>query len=160
MSRHRIIGLVGALIVWLLGTFSAAASPGGPNWSQTVDGMLVHLGIMSTQVMRQHPDQYPEHFIEGEPPAGRHMYHVLVTVFERSSGERITNADVEMRVSPIGLAGRQKHLHAMSVRGAACYCNYFYMPPTDSYRISVQIRRPGVPVVARAKFLYTHHRGP
>lgn len=160
MSRIRSISLFGALLVWLLGVFPAAASPGHLERSQIVDGMVVYLGVMSAEVMRQHPDQYAEHFIDEEPPSGKDMYHVLITLFDRSSGERITDADVEMRVSPLGLAGRKKHLDPMASAGAICYCNYFNMPPTDSYEIKVQIRRPEAPGVARTTFSYTPHREP
>lgn len=153
MWKNRLNGLLGALLTGLLVTFPAAASAGHLERSQVVDGMIVYLGIMSAEVLRQHPDRYPEH-ARGEIPSGRNMYHVLVTLFDNTSGERITDADVKARVSPLGLAGPKKDLHPMSEAGALCYCGYFELSPTDTYVIKVQIRRPGVPRVIEVEFLH------
>lgn len=151
MSRNSLNRLFGALLMGLLLIFPGVSSAGHLERSQVVDGVLVYLGIMSTKVLRQHPEQYPEH----EPdtiPSGKNMYHVLVALFDSSTGERITDADVEARVSPLGLIGPKKHLHTMSTAGAVCYCDYFELSPTDIYVIHVEIRRPGVPGVIQAEF--------
>jgi hypothetical protein len=160
MSIFRSFSVLGVLLAGLLAAVPAAAAPGDLDWSRTVDGMRVHLGVISAREMRRHPDRYTEHFAAGGPPSGPHMYHVLVTLLERASGVRITDAEVEMRVSPLGLAGPEKRLEPMAAGGLVCYCNYFYMPPSDRYEISVRIRRPPGSHVARARFLYTPHRGP
>ncbi|MFQ5940047.1 MAG: hypothetical protein ACE5KL_08300 [Alphaproteobacteria bacterium] len=159
MSRNLLNGAFGALLAGLLVIFPAASSAGHLERSQVVDGMVVYLGIMAAEVLREHPDQYPEHQhqMHGGIPPGKDMYHVLVTLFDGSSGERITDADVEARVSPLGLAGPIKHLHPMSTAGAVCYCDYFELSPTDTYVIRLQIRRPGVPGVIEAEFLHRPH---
>jgi hypothetical protein len=154
MFKTRLKILVGALLVGLLVMLPKAASAAQSERSQVADGMFVHLGVMSTAVMWKDPDLYSEHFTHGTPPAGKDMYHVLIALFDRSSGARITDAEVDMRVSPLGLAGRKKHLEPMGPGDLVCFCNYFRMPATDSYEIRVSIRRPGVPEVTRAKFIY------
>ena len=158
MWKNRLNGLLGALLVGLLVMFPAASSADDLERSQVVDGMVVYLGIMPAEVMRQHPDRYSEH-ARGKIPPGRNMYHVLVTLFDSASGERITDADVKARVSPLGLTGPEKDLHPISTAGAICYCDYFELSPTDTYVIKLQIRRPGVPRVIEAEFLHRPHPG-
>ena len=46
----------------------------------------------------------------------------------------------------------------MASDGAVCFCNYFYMPASDSYEIKVEIRRPDVALVSRTRFHYEPHR--
>ncbi len=53
MSIFRTIGVLGVLLAGLLATCPAAAAPGDLDWSRTVDGMLVHLGLISAQEMRR-----------------------------------------------------------------------------------------------------------
>ncbi len=157
MSRNLLNGAFGALLAGFLVIFPAVSSAGHLERSQVVDGMVVYLGIMPAEVMRQHPDRYPEHQMHGGIPSGKDMYHLLVTLFDRASGERITDADVKARVSPLGLAGPIKHLHPMSTAGAVCYCEYFELSPTDTYVIRLEIRRPGVPGVIEAEFQHRPH---
>lgn len=164
MSRNLLNGAFGALLAGLLVIFPAVSSAGHLESSaghlersQVVDGMVVYLGIMAAEVLREHPDQHPELQMHGGIPSGKDMYHVLVTLFDGSSGERITDADVKARVSPLGLAGPIKHLHPMSTAGAICYCAYFELSPTDTYVIRLKIRRPGVPGVIEAEFLHRPH---
>ena len=107
MSRHCTYGLFAALLIGLAILLPASSAAAPEDRSRIVDGMSVYLGIMSTKVLLADPAKYPEHFRDGAPPSGRDMYHVLLTLFDRSSGARITDADVVMRVSPLGLAGRK-----------------------------------------------------
>lgn len=161
MSRNGLNALFGALLVGLLVMFPTASLAGhlerSLERSQVVDGLLVYLGIMGADVIREHPEQYPEHHMHGGVPSGKNMYHVLVTLFDGSTGERITDADVEARVSPLGLVGPKKELHSMITAGAVCYCNYFELSPTDIHVIRVEIRRPGVPGVIETEFLHKPH---
>ena len=115
-------------------------------------GAVVYLGIMAADVIREHSDRYPKHERQ-KIPSGPHVHHVMLALFDVSSGERITDADVEARVSPLGLSGPKKRLDPTSVAGAVTYCNYFTLAPTETYVIQALIRRPGVPHVNRAKFV-------
>ncbi len=140
------------LVVGFLAMFSATSWADHVGQSIVVGGMEVHLGIMAAEVLRKHPEQYPYHE-RGKIPSGKNMYHVLLALFDRSSGERITDADVEARISPLGLSGPKRRLEPMSVAGAITYCNYFRLSPTDTYVVRAEIRRPGVSRVTRAEFV-------
>ena len=156
MSRPRVNGLFGALLVGILVMFPVASSADHVGQSLVVGGMEVHLGIMAAQVLRQHPEQYPYHE-QSKIPSGKNMYHVLLALFDRSNGERITDADVEVRVSPLGLSGPKKRLEPMSVAGAITYCNYFKLSPTEMYILRADIRRPDLSRAIRAEFVLRPH---
>ena len=130
------------------------------HWGQSVkaNGLVAYMGITPAEVIRKHPDQYPQH-ARDEVPSGKNEYHVLLALFDSSSGERIIDADIEVRVFPIGLAGVKKHLYPMSVAGEITYCNFFEMSPTDVYVIRAQVHRPGRTRAVEAEFVLRPHRG-
>ncbi len=152
MSGNWMNGFFGALVAGFLVMVAGVSSANHLGRSQVVDGTVVYLGIMAADVIREHPDQYPKHERQ-KIPSGPHVHHVMLALFDVSSGERITDADVEVRVSPLGLSGPKKRLDPTSVAGAVTYCNYFALAPTETYVIQALIRRPGVPHVIRAKFV-------
>jgi hypothetical protein len=79
----------------------------------------------------------------------------MVVIFDRSNGERITDADVSARVSPLGLVGPEKELGAVTVADAPMYCDFFEMSKGDTYDIKVQIRRSNAASPVRTSFVYT-----
>lgn len=157
MSTHRSLGLLCALLLGLSGMFPGAAWADHFGQSQILQGLEVDLGIVPARIMRENPDQYPEHEIDAIP-SGKNSYHVLVAIFDRSSGERITEAQVDARVSPLGLTGSRKDLEPMSIDDAVTYCNFFNFSKNDIHRVLVRIRRPGRPSVAEATFELWPHR--
>ena len=128
--------------------------------SSVAEGVLVYLGITPAAQISQNPAHYPEHQFLCTPPRGRDSHHILIALFDNSSGVRITDADVAVRVSPRGVVGPRKDLHQMPVAGETTYCNYFDLSTLDTYVIEVEIRRPGVLDVVNAKFDYERYRGP
>ncbi len=154
MSRNRLIGLLGALLAVAFGLVPAASLAGHLDRTETVDGIVVRLGIVPAELLRQDEEHFGEHNWQCPPPRARDSHHVLVALFDATSGERITDAEVMTRVSPLGLVGPRKHLHPESVAEAVTYCNYFDLAPRDTYIIDVDIRRPGSPKVIRARFEY------
>lgn len=109
-------GFFGALVAGFLAMVAGVSSADYLGRSQVVDGTVVYLGIVAADVIRKHPDQYPKHE-QQKIPSGPHVHHVMLALFDVSSGERITDADVEARVSPLGLSGPKKRLDPTSVAG-------------------------------------------
>ncbi len=144
--------LFGALFVCALVVFSSATSAEHRGRTQTVNGLDVYLGVVSAEVLRQHPDRYPYHE-RTKLPSGKDMYHVMLALFDNASGVRITDAVVEARVAPLALGGPTRPLEPTLVAGALTYCNYFRISPSDTTVIQAEIRRPGVARVARARFI-------
>ncbi len=144
--------LFGAFIVCSLAIFSAPASAGHFGQTKTVGGVVIYLGVVPAAVLRQHPDDYPSHEV-GNIPSGKHVHHVMLVLFDRPGGERITDAAITARVAPLALAGSSKPLDPMMVAGVLTYCNYFRISPLDTTVIQAEIRRPGNPRFIRARFI-------
>ncbi len=152
MRKIFAIALFGALFVCALIVFSSATSAGHLGRTQTVNGLEVYLGVVSAEALRQRPDRYPYHE-QAKLPSGKDMYHVMLALFDKTSGARITDAVVEARVAPLALAGPTRALEPTLVAGALTYCNYFKISPSDTTVIQAEIRRPGVARVVRARFV-------
>ncbi len=50
--------------------------------ARTVDGLDIYLGIISVAAIRAQPEHYAGETMHGGIPQGRHMQHVLVTLFD------------------------------------------------------------------------------
>ncbi len=158
MSRKCLIRLLGALWAVVFGLFPAAVSAGHPELVETVGGVRVHLGIIPAETLRLDAKHLGEHNLQCPPPRARNSYHVLVALFDASSGERITDAEVKVRISPLGLVGSRKHLHPLSVADAVTYCNYFDLSSMDTYFVEVEIRRRDATDVIQATFEFKPYR--
>lgn len=122
--------------------------------SKSAQGLTVYLGIVPTEIIRGHPSAHTEATAHGGPPRGQHEYHIMVAVFDTTSGARIENAKIAARVSSLGLAGPRKALEPMPIADTVTYGNYFDLPGRGRYRIDVEIDRPQGR--ARFEFSYSH----
>jgi hypothetical protein len=82
------------------------------------------------------------------------MQHVMVAIFDRESGQRVTGAAVTARVEEPGHFGNERPLEPMNVAGAATYGNYFPMATGRPYEIRVHARIPGAPEPVMVVFRY------
>jgi len=154
MRYTRTLSQLRALaLACLFALVSAGAWASEHDRSYTADGITIYVGLIPTDRMWAHPEVYGEHKVTQKVPKGPNMYHVLVALYDRASGRRITDADVEMRISPLGLVGALKPLHPMMVGGVVTYCNYFRMTPNDIYRVRVSIHRGHPTRTAEAVFI-------
>ena len=154
MPKCSIRAMFGGLVMGAVVVFAPFSAAGQSPLSKLADGVLVYLGVMPTEAMWEQREFYPEHFQGEEVPRGKNVYHVVVALFDRVTGERITDADVEARVSPLGLVGPKRHFDTMTEAGALTYYQYFTLSPHDRYVIHVMIRRPQATQIAEAKFGY------
>ncbi len=142
IRRIGLSGVVLALLCW-----SAALAGHLGERYHVVDGLDVHLGIAPLDQVRDHP---------GAQPKGKNLHHVLLALFDRRSGQRIDAAEVEGRVSALGLVGRKRAMGATNIAGAVSYCNYFAMIPGQTFELSFSIRLPGKSEVLRTVFVHQH----
>jgi hypothetical protein len=150
MSTIRFKGIMAAALLGLLAAHSNAASADPPSGQKSLNGVTIHLGVKPVAELRRHPELLPQ----GHPlPSGEHMHHVLVAVFDKATGERITDAEVDARVSPLGLAGPKRSMHPEALAGQVTFCNFFRMSPGETYVIRVEVRQLGAPSVATVKFM-------
>jgi len=130
----------------------AAAQVGPEGGVRRVDGLVVYLGVVPAALARDHPPG------GSAPPTARHAYHLVVAAFEAGSGARVADATVTATVHGLGHVGRPPiALEPMTIANAASYGGFVVLPATDTYRILVEIRRPGAADgPARAEFTYRH----
>ncbi len=92
--------------------------------------------------------------MHGGAQRGAHEYHIMVAVFDAATGARIADARISARVAPTWLGGSSKDLETMTIANAVTYGNYFYLPDSGDYTISVNIQRDTTPVTL--DFSYRH----
>ena len=118
-----------------------------------VDGTTVYFGVVSADVIRDHPTEYPKK-LYGDVPSGPAQYYLTVALFDAPNGKRIDDASVKARVSTTMGAGPEKTLEPITIANARSYGNYFTMGSTGPYKITVHVSRPGAPSAIEAQFEY------
>jgi hypothetical protein len=135
-----------------LAAFAPLAMPADAGPRQVVGDVVIYLGVLPADMVRGHPPEHPEGVMHGGAPAGES--HVMVALFERASGRRITDAAVEAAVSGKGMERSRKSLEPMTVAGALTYGNYFTLLGPGPYRIEIEIRVAGLVKPVRATFFW------
>lgn len=130
-------------------TLSATAASGED--FVVIDGVTVYLGIVSSEEIRSTLTAQ-EATMHGGVPRGQ--YHVMVAVFDRATGQRVTDAAVTAKVSGTRGEGRDTPLEKMTIANSVTYGNYFPMPAAGAYKITVEVNRPGTAQSLEAQFNY------
>jgi hypothetical protein len=110
---------------------------------KTVGGIEAYFGLVPAVIVRGHPTAHPESTMHGGPPKGRYEYHIVVALFEVSTGERITDAKVNARISGLGLSGADLLLEPMKIAETISYGGYGTFASAGRYDIRVDVARPG-----------------
>ena len=95
-----------------------------------------------------------ERQMHGGVPKDDAQHHLLVSLFDSKSGQRITDATLGARVALEGSGSQQKILEPMKFAGNVTYGNYFRMTATGSYRIEIEIQRSGSKLPVKTSFEY------
>jgi hypothetical protein len=123
---------------------------------KTAGGLTIYLGVLPAAMIQGHAKDHPEATMHGGIPRGPHAYHVLAAVFDAESGERIEDATVDARVTPLGLATVTRGLEPMFIAGIVTYGNYFTMRGDGPYQITFSARTPEVVEPVIVEFIYEH----
>ena len=148
--------IITCAIVWLaLSGATLAANPAQP---VRAGGLEIFYGVIPAEILLGHPGDHEERRMHGGTPTGRGQHHLIVSVFDAKTRERVANATVTARVGQTGLATQEKILEPMQFGGTATYGNYFKMVSPGPYRIDLDIRR--IDAVQRVKTVirYSHPR--
>ncbi|MBA2655321.1 MAG: hypothetical protein H0U71_09710 [Gammaproteobacteria bacterium] len=122
-----------------------------------VDGVVIYLGALPAQMILGHGKEHPESKMHGGIPTSTHRYHLLVSLFDNATGQRITDADVTATVEEIGLTSETKTLEPMKIVNTITFGNYFKIDSQNLYRIIIQIRRIGTQQkMIKAEFTQEH----
>jgi len=129
----------------------ASAQAGAPRY-KVVGGMEVDLGIVPAETLRLFPEESTERTMHGGVPDGAGYYHLNVTLLDAKTKAPVSDAKVKVRVTQAGMSSVTKTLDAVTINNAPSYGNYFRMHWNSSYRITVDISRPGAKAPTQVTF--------
>jgi cytochrome c5 len=118
----------------------------------TVEGVEILLGIQSAEALRALPKGSAESTMHKGVPRGAGNYHVNVSLFNSTSHDPISDAQVEVRVEALGMGGETKKLELMKINNITSYGNYFQMAGEGPYWVIVRVQRPGSSGWLEARF--------
>ncbi len=145
-----------ALALGLAMPAAREANAAATHHAKVVDGVRIYLSVVPGVFFSAFPPGSSEATMHGGVPRGARFKHLMVTLFNASTGKRITNAKVTATVRRVGTSapGVTKALQPMSWGGYTNYGNYFAMPKGVTYRIDVTVRQPAVRRVIKTAFDY------
>jgi len=120
--------------------------------TQTVDGVVVNLGIVPAEVALRaegHRESHP-----ANPPHG--SQHLLITLDDAKTNRRIGDAEVIVDVTdPRGHVEKKPMLHTQS-RGLADYSELFMFGWSGDYDIRAVVTQPAPRPSFTVRFTYHH----
>jgi hypothetical protein len=152
----RVLYLLTAIAAAIVGFATGPAAADEGDDFKVVDGLAVYLGVLPAAMIRGHPGTHSESAMHGGPgtPGDDHL---VVAIFDASSGERVGDAEVTAAVEALGHVGRQRQaLEPMLIAGTVTYGGFITPPDRDRYTIAIEIRQPGQAGPLRVEF--THRR--
>lgn len=155
MIRRLMRMLLGGLLVATLGFFVMGTARAAGDYSRTVGGYTIYLGVLPAGVLFLYRPDHGDPDSHGGPRFGD-AHHVLVGLVDAASGVRIGDADITARITPAKGPPLEKRLEPMSVDKTVAYGGFFPLRRDHRYRIDLTIRRPGTPSSVEASFDYTH----
>jgi len=155
-AAGRVCLLLSLVIALLASANAAIATDDAAQYKQS-QGLAVYLGILPAAMVKGHDPGHTESTMHGGASAGQHEYHLLVAVFEESSGLRIADAEVIATITGLGhVGGTRLQLEPMRIEDTVTYGNFINFPGADLYTIEVSVRRRDAPHPIAFEFSYDH----
>ena len=151
------VGAKSLLLAAVFSLLSGAAFAADSSDYRVVDGLAIYYATVPAEMIRGHPKGHTEAVMHGGVPAGKHVHHVMIALFDSESLERITDAQVTASVGEIGLAQTKKKLEPFAVADALTYGNYFEFSALATYTVDIEVRRSEWSKVIKTRFEYKHH---
>lgn len=137
-----------------LALVAVASSANGIDQHHLVNGMDIYYGVVPADVVKSHPQKHVESDMHGKSLLSGGTHHLIVTLYDNKTTQRINDAKVEAVVIPLGFAHQQKPLEPMQINGTMSYGNYFNMIGGGPFRIELRITRPGKGGTTKTEFEY------
>lgn len=149
----KLTGFYALLTALLISAMVQAADEPG---YRSIDGVGFYLGVVPGQMIQGHDPEHSEAEMHGGVPRGRHVHHIMVAIFDEASGERVENASIEARVTPLGLATVTRPLEPMRIADALSFGNYFTLCGNGPYEIEIAITTAESTEPLKVEFTYEH----
>jgi len=132
-----------------------------PRDTQTVDGIAIYIGVIPAELVQGvTPAQSDLGGSHGSLPKFSGAHHLVVALFEATTGARIANASIKAGIGDHSYNhDPEKTLEPMLINGAMTYGNVFFMQGAGPWRIHLEIQRRDVARVSEADFTYEHRPG-
>ncbi len=128
-----------------------AASAAIASHEKTVNGLIINIGIVPASQALGFPAESASH--AKEPPSG--AKHLVVSLSDAKTGKHIEDARVRAEIRDPKGAVHRKQLIRTETAGRADYSEVFVLGWAGSYRIRIQVERPGAKPV-RADFRWVN----
>ena len=149
--RNAVVYMLNPVTV-VVGTGHADKPASGQGF-MVVGNTTVYFGVVAADAIRKHPNDYPAS-VYGAPPAAPDQHYLTVALFDADSGKRIPEASVRARVSTPTNSGRERALKRSVVGDATTYGDYFAMPGSGPFQVTVRVQRLGKPDLIEARCDY------
>jgi hypothetical protein len=156
MISAAIIAVLATLFLAFSGPYqnTLAADTDQP---RTAGGLRVYFGVIPAEIVRGRSLLNPtEGTMHGGIPTGVHEYHLVVAIFDATSGARISEAAVTAEVSGPGISSTTKTLEPMERAGSPRYGGFFNLESRDLYTVKLTIERSGGAPPVTIEFKYDH----
>lgn len=124
---------------------------------QIIAGLEIYLAVMPAEMIRGHPIEHPESEMHSRTRTKeKTQHHILVSVFDAKTGDRINQAKVKARIISGQFTGPVRQLELMIMADTPSYGNFFHIPDNTSYRVELDIQRPNTKATIKAIFELGH----
>ena len=154
---NRYVALAVASLGVALVSVQAAIAAAEPEF-KVAGGMAVYLGVVPADIVKGHAVGHPEQAMHGGPPKGPHQHHVVLAIFDTTTGARISDATVTAQVSGLGLSGSKLKLEPMEINNTLTYGQFVNLPGRDLYTVRLTVERTGSGRPVVFDFKYDHRR--
>jgi hypothetical protein len=154
MKTTQIFHICGTLVLTFGVTWAQAADIAQ---HKSVNEIEVFYGVVLPEVVQIHVKQHGEERMHGKSGAPLGAQHLVVTLYDVKTSERIIDATISATVTPLVLTQGTKPLEIMKINNSISYGNYFSMSPSDTpYRMALSIKRPPDHSLITTAFEYRH----
>jgi len=157
-SSRKAIGLKIAALLAVALVVATPAYAGLDKGAATVDSTIVYLGVIPAAATGNSTDRMGDAAMGGRAAANLHNIHLVVALFDRGTGKRITDAHLNARF--LGERGRRWSLmlRPMVVDGRTSWGGYANLGADENASIFIDVVRPfgrGSQKLS-ARFEYSH----
>lgn len=148
---------IAGTVTFVWAVFAATLVPAGiAHADKIVDGMKVYYGIVPAGIVARSAESHDPN-MHGRKRLSKGSHHLVVTLVDDSSGQRIEDATVSASVTPLGSASQEKVLESMSINDTTSYGNFFDIPAGSTpVRIVLKIKRGGSPSRAESSVEFSY----
>lgn len=141
---RRLVALLTVVGFTALVTLGGCQLKASEAQSQVQSGLRFEYGLVLGAAVRDQANSPGDAAMHGTAPQQANSYHVVLALFDATSGARVADGDVAMTLSGHGHnGGGSQPLDAMGARDQASYGGYIVLPEPGTYLMTFNVRRPG-----------------